>query len=78
MLTEEIVLEDVAELVAAGDERAWALLEVGNERVESVLVEGGQIDATRHEDRIRDLGDGLERSLNSIEDSLENTCRQEL
>jgi len=73
VLTEEIVLEDVAELVATGNERAGALLQVRNERVKLVLVEGGQIDATGHEDRIRDLGDGLERSLNSIEDSLENT-----
>ena len=78
MLTEEIILEDVSELVSAGDEGTWALLEVGNERVEFVLVEGGQIDATGHENGIRDLGDGLERSLDSIEDSLENTYSQEL
>ena len=78
MLTEEIILEDVAEFVSAGDERARALLEVGDESVEFVLVEGGQIDTARHEDRIRDLGDGLQRPLNSIENSLENTWRQEL
>ena len=78
MLTEEIILENVSELVSAGDEGTWALLEVGNERVEFVLVEGGQIDATGHENGIRDLGDGLERSLDSIEDSLENTYSQEL
>ena len=50
MLTEEIILEDVAEFVSAGDERARALLEVGDESVEFVLVEGGQIDTARHED----------------------------
>ena len=76
MVTEEIVLEDVTELVSASNERAWALLEVGDERVEFVLVERGQIDATRHEDRIRDRGDRLERPLNSIENGLENTCPQ--
>jgi len=50
MLAEEIVLEDVTELVTTGDDRTWALLVVGHESVELVLVEGGQIDATRHED----------------------------
>ena len=78
MVTEEIILEDVAEFVSAGDERAGALLKVGDEGVEFILVEGGQIDAARHEDRIRDLGNGLQRPLNSIENSLENTWRQEI
>ena len=73
MVTEEIVLKDVAELVTASDERAWAHREVGDERVEFVLVERGQIDAARHENRIRDRGDRLQWSLNSIENGLENT-----
>ena len=39
MITEEIILKDMTKLVTAGDERAWALLEVRDERVESVLIE---------------------------------------
>lgn len=70
MVAEEIVLKDVTKPVTTGDKRAWALLEVGYERVEFVLVERGQIDATGHEDGLRDLGDSLERPLDSIEDSL--------
>ena len=50
MVAEEIVLKDVTKPVTTGDERAWTLLEVGYERVEFVLVERGQIDATGHED----------------------------
>ena len=78
MLVEKIVLEDVTELVATGNERARALAEVGDERVELVLVEGGQIDSTGHKDRIRLFGNRLQGSLDSIEDSLENTYTQEL
>ena len=78
MITEEIILKDMTKLVTAGDERAWALLEVRDERVESVLIERGQIDAARHEDRIRDLGNRLQRSLNSIKNCLEDTCPQVL
>ena len=39
MITEEIILKDMTKLVTAGDERAWALLEVRDERVESILIE---------------------------------------
>lgn len=78
MLREEIILEDVANLVATGNERSVAHLEVGDERVQLVLVKGGQIDATGDEDGTRNLCDGLEGSLDSIEDSLENTYTQEL
>ena len=78
MLREEIILEDVANLVATGNERSGAHLEVGDERVQLVLVKGGQIDATGDEDGTRNLCDGLEGSLDSIEDSLENTYTQEL
>lgn len=70
MLAEEIVLEDVAKFVTASDERARAFLKVGHESVEFVLIERGQIDTTRHEYGLRDLGDSLERPLNTIEDSL--------
>jgi len=74
MLVEEIVLENVTDLVTATDEGAGAHGVVGHEGVNAILIEGRKIDTTGHEDRARDLGDGLERSLNSVKDSLENTC----
>ena len=78
MLMEKIILEHMTNLISASDDGTRAFLVVGNEGVEAVLVEGGEIDTTRHEDGLRDLGDGLKWSLNTIEDSLENTCTQEL
>ena len=38
-----------------------------------VLIEAGKIDTTRHEHRLRKFRDSFEWSLNSIEDSLEDT-----
>ena len=71
MLIEEVVLKDVTEFVTAGDQRAW--VEVGrDESVLASLVQRGQIDTARHEDGLRKLGDRLKRSLNSIEDSLQD------
>ena len=78
MLVEKIVLEDMTDLITASDDSTRSFLVVGNEGVEAVLVEGGEIDTTRHEDGLRDLGDRLKRTLNTIEDSLENTYTQEL
>ena len=78
MLVEKIVLEDVTNLVTASDEGAGTHVGVGHERVEAVLVQGGQIDAARHEDGVGHLRNGLERALNSIENSLENTYSHEL
>ena len=73
MLVEEVILEDVTEFVTAGADGTWALLWVRDEGVLAVLIKRGQIDATGHEDRVGDLSDSLQRSLNSIKDSLENT-----
>ena len=78
MLVEKIVLEHMTDLISTGDDGTRAFLVVGNEGVEAVLVEGGEINTTRHEDGLRNLGDRLKWSLNTIEDSLENTCTQEL
>ena len=78
MLMEKIILEHMTNLISTGDDGTWAFLVVGNEGVEAVLVEGGEIDTTRHEDGLRDLGNRLKWSLNTIKDSLENTCTQEL
>ena len=73
MLVEEVILEDVTEFVTASADGTWALLGVRDEGVLAVLIKRGQIDATGHEDRVGDLSDSLQRSLNSIKDSLENT-----
>jgi len=78
MLVEEIVLKNVTNLITASNEGAGGHSEVGHEGVHAVLIEGRKIDTTGHEDRTGDLGDGLERSLNSVKDSLENTCTQKL
>ena len=78
MLVEKIVLEDMTDLITASDDGTRSFLVVGNEGVEAVLVEGGEIDTTRHEDGLRDLGNRLKWSLNTVKDSLENTCTQEL
>ena len=78
MLMEKIILEHMTNLISTGDDGTWAFLMVGNEGIEAVLVEGGEIDTTRHEDGLRDLGNRLKWSLNTIKDSLENTCTQEL
>jgi len=78
MFGEEIVLEHVSELVTTSNHRAWGLFEVRDESVFAVLIKGGEIDTTGHEYGTRDLGNGLKRSLDTIENSLENTYTQEL
>jgi hypothetical protein len=50
MLVEEVVLENLTNFVTASDDRAGALVMVRHKGVETVLVKGGKIDSTGHED----------------------------
>jgi len=73
MLMEKVIFENVTDLITASDDGARALVVVRHESVLTILVEGGEIDTTGHEHRSGDLSDRLQGSLNSVEDSLENT-----
>ena len=76
MLGEEVVLEDLADAVAADDEVAELLAGVRREHEWLVLVEAVNHDATRHEHRLELVGNSLQRTLNTVEDILQNACPQ--
>ena len=50
MLMEKIILEDMTNLITAGDDRARLLIVVRDEGVDAILVEVGQLNATGDED----------------------------
>ena len=78
MLMEKIIFEDMTKLVTASYYGTWGLSRVGDEGVFTVLIKGGKIDTARYKNGSGDLGDSLKRSLNTIENSLENTYAQQL
>lgn len=72
VLAEQRVLEDGTEDVTTGD--VVANLEVARCKCPLLLtVEGGQVDTTGNVDRVRGVGDTLQRTLNTIVDSLHKT-----
>jgi len=72
VLREQIILEDGTEDISTNDE--LANLEVlGGEFPKLILVEGGNVDTTGDEHRLGKGGDGLEGSLDTIENSLQDT-----
>ena len=77
VLMEKIIFEDMTNLVTTSDDGAWLLIVIGHEGVQAVLVEVVQLDTAGHEDGSRDSSDGLEGSLNSVKDSLQNTCTRD-
>ena len=74
MVREKIVLENGAETVTTGNQRA-RLESLGGERVLLRLVQAGQIDTARHEHTPTDFSDCLKRALNSVENSLKDTYK---
>lgn len=74
VLGEKIIFETNTNLVTTADE--VALLELEGRPVPLlVLVEGGDVDTTGHEDGARVLGDGLEGSLDTVENSFQDTYK---
>lgn len=72
VLVEQIVLEDSTKDITTNDE--LTNLEVlGSEFPQLVLVEGGNIDTTGNENGFRKGGDSLEGSLDTVENSLQDT-----
>jgi hypothetical protein len=76
MLTEQIIFESSADNIATDDEVANLKISVGVEKPELVLIKGGYVNTTGDEDGLGDGGDGLEGALDSVENSLENSCKR--
>ena len=76
MLREESVLLDRANNIAA--EHVLALNEASSslEGPLFLLVETGHLDTSGDEHTAGDLRNGLERTLNTIENVVEDTCRK--
>ena len=72
MLGEEVVLESRSKNISANNHISNLHLR-GSEVPQFVLIERGHIDTTRYKEIFALLSDSLEGSLNSIEDSLQDT-----
>jgi len=76
MLIEQIIFESSADNIATDDEVSNLKISVGVEKPKLILIKGGYVNTTRNEDRLGDGSDGLERALNTVENSLENSCKR--
>mmetsp|Transcript_12586 Transcript_12586/g.39639 ORF Transcript_12586/g.39639 Transcript_12586/m.39639 type:complete len:601 (+) Transcript_12586:190-1992(+) len=76
LVQDDVVLRDVAINVARADDVANLHVD-RRELPRALLVEGGDVDATRDEDRAERLGDLLERTLDAVEDAAKD-ARAEL
>jgi hypothetical protein len=73
VLLEEIVLEGESDHITTSD---WVIdLDIGVRSVGPlfVLIETGHIDTSGHEDRSGELGNGLEGSLDTVENCVQNS-----
>jgi len=76
MLIEQVVFESSSEHVATDDKIAEFEELVGVEDPALVLVKGRNVDTTGNEDGLGDGGNGLEGTLDTVENGLEDACKR--
>jgi hypothetical protein len=73
VLVEEVVLKHGAHVVTTGHEVAHLVLGVGGVLPLLDLVQGGHVHTSGHEHGARVVSDGLQGSLNTVKNSLQDT-----
>ncbi len=73
MLIEQIVFESASEHITSNDKLAFLETLQGSVVPKLVLVEGWDVNTTGHEDTLGDSSDSLEGTLDTVENSFEDT-----
>lgn len=73
VLSKEVVLVSLTNDITTSNDIAWFKELAWVEGVKSVLIKGRYIDTTWDEHTLRNFGNCFQRSLNSVENSLEDT-----
>ena len=73
MLIVEVILEHASDLVTSSNERVLFEVLEWSEFPKTILIKAWKIHTTWHKHTLGDFCDCFQRSLNSIEDSLEDT-----